>query len=186
MQVICTIASHSSIFKMVTVVNPHFICSTVEEWGFRSTAPYIVQVDGSRGTTSKECLLQSYSLSTVSQLSADHCGIQLIPVVITHSAVPPSNAHLHCTLCCISAIYQSNCTMHTACIQIYTVQTIHSIYAGTCWETTEIIVLLTRFLKECQVMIYFFIFQIEKVWVFLLVLSLPRQVCPSPSSVWPG
>ena len=57
MQVIYTIASHSSIFKMVTVVNPHFIWCTVQKWGFRSIAPYIVQVDGSRETTSKECLL---------------------------------------------------------------------------------------------------------------------------------
>ena len=116
-----TIASHSSIFRMVTVVHPYFICCTVEKWVFRSIASHIVKVDGSRGTTSKECSLQSYSFSTVSQLSADNPGIQLIPVVITHCTISPFNTHLHCALCCIGAIYQSSCTFQTTCIKICTI-----------------------------------------------------------------
>ena len=47
--------------------------------------------------TSSHAMLSLHLLTIggESQLSADHRGILIVPLVITHCPIPPSNTHLH-------------------------------------------------------------------------------------------
>ena len=105
-----SVAPHSSIFTVRTVVNSNPVMCTVSQACLSPVTAYLVIVDWTTACT-KIGFSQCRSSSTVIELLADHIGIIDAPTVITHSAPCTIVVHLHTPFTVRGTSHQSDCSI---------------------------------------------------------------------------
>ena len=105
-----SVAPHSSIFTMITVVDSNPVMCTVSQACLSPIADHIIIVDWTT-TCTKVSFSQCRYGSAVIELLADHIGIGDVPTVITHSAPCVVMVHLHTSLAVEGTSHQSDCSI---------------------------------------------------------------------------